>query len=134
MYLGHSTATIFFCQIHLQGRQVLGRSVIYIPPRGPDYAHHIAAPHPTHIFGQYTTSALFSIVWDWMENGSMYQIIPLLFVKVQKHPENFATFNKIMITNVTISTKNLCNSVSYKYLHFKGVSINHSIFGRANIM
>ena len=71
-----------------------------------------------------------------MENESMYQIVPLLFVKVQKHPENFATFNKITITNITIITKNLCNSVSYKYLHFKGVSIsiNYSIFGRANIM
>ena len=40
-----------------------------------------------------------------MENESMYQIVPLLFVKVQKHPENFATFNKITITNITIITK-----------------------------
>ena len=51
---------------------------------------------PPSIFGQYyAASALFSFVLDLMENGSMYQIGPLLFVKVQEHTvchtENVAT-------------------------------------------
>ena len=55
-----------------------------------------------------------------MENGSMYQIVPLLFVKVQKHPENFATFNKITVTNITIITKKSLQFCFLQILTFQG--------------
>ena len=54
----------------------------------------------------------------------MYQIVPLLFVKVQEHTvchtENVATFNKITVTNITIITKKSLQFCFLQILTFQG--------------